>query len=271
MMHGTPVVNSLAALDFGEPCGSYRTGRGDVEVPGSAPSRPTTATRYEVCGLEAIDVMSLINGRVFIGSPSRCHGQDCREIAKPISASSAYTGLWTAYYLKQADPGLRITVLEARSSPASERPGATAGGCPAWPRTSPAVGQTARPRRRHSLAACAQRRRRRGDRGGRPGADRRRHRQGRHSGHRPQPAGAAAAGRRRRGPRLGYRRAYTAVGCRDRRADHRRRSGTGGFTPHCARIQLAKLARGLADVVERLGVAVYEQTPWSPISGPARR
>jgi glycine/D-amino acid oxidase-like deaminating enzyme len=27
---------------------------------------------------------------------------------------AGYTGLWTAYYLKQADPGLRITLLEAR-------------------------------------------------------------------------------------------------------------------------------------------------------------
>ena len=27
---------------------------------------------------------------------------------------AGYTGLWTAYYLKQADPSLRITVLEAR-------------------------------------------------------------------------------------------------------------------------------------------------------------
>ncbi|HPY26368.1 MAG TPA: FAD-dependent oxidoreductase, partial [Mycobacterium sp.] len=27
---------------------------------------------------------------------------------------AGYTGLWTAYYLKQLDPALRITVLEAR-------------------------------------------------------------------------------------------------------------------------------------------------------------
>jgi glycine/D-amino acid oxidase-like deaminating enzyme len=34
----------------------------------------------------------------------------------------------------------------------------------------------------------------------------------------------------------------------------------GSFNPHCARIQPAKLARGLADVVERRGVTLYEQT-----------
>jgi glycine/D-amino acid oxidase-like deaminating enzyme len=32
------------------------------------------------------------------------------------------------------------------------------------------------------------------------------------------------------------------------------------YTPHCARIQPARLARGLADVVEGLGVRIYEQT-----------
>jgi glycine/D-amino acid oxidase-like deaminating enzyme len=40
----------------------------------------------------------------------------------------------------------------------------------------------------------------------------------------------------------------------------------GSFNPHCARIQPAKLARGLADVVERLGVTIYEQTPVTTIS-----
>ena len=32
------------------------------------------------------------------------------------------------------------------------------------------------------------------------------------------------------------------------------------YTPHCARVQPALLARGLADVVESLGVTIYEQT-----------
>ncbi len=35
--------------------------------------------------------------------------------------------------------------------------------------------------------------------------------------------------------------------------------------PHCARIQPAQLARGLADTVERLGVDIYEQTPVTAI------
>jgi len=47
------------------------------------------------------------------------------------------------------------------------------------------------------------------------------------------------------------------------------------FTPHCAALQPALLARGLADAVERRGVHVYEHTevldirPGSPVAGPA--
>jgi len=35
----------------------------------------------------------------------------------------------------------------------------------------------------------------------------------------------------------------------------------GGYTPHGAAVDPARLARGLADVVERLGVPIYERTP----------
>ena len=35
----------------------------------------------------------------------------------------------------------------------------------------------------------------------------------------------------------------------------------GSFTPHCAAIQPALLARGLADVIERKGVRIFEQSP----------
>ena len=36
-------------------------------------------------------------------------------------------------------------------------------------------------------------------------------------------------------------------------------------TPHCARIQPARLVRGLADAVERLGVDIYENSPATEI------
>ena len=35
----------------------------------------------------------------------------------------------------------------------------------------------------------------------------------------------------------------------------------GSFTPHCARVDPAKLARGLASACERLGVKIFEQSP----------
>jgi glycine/D-amino acid oxidase-like deaminating enzyme len=40
----------------------------------------------------------------------------------------------------------------------------------------------------------------------------------------------------------------------------------GLYTPHCAAIHPVKLVRGLADVVERDGVAIYEQTPVTSIA-----
>lgn len=35
----------------------------------------------------------------------------------------------------------------------------------------------------------------------------------------------------------------------------------GAFTPHCARVDPARLARGLADACERRGVTIFEQSP----------
>jgi glycine/D-amino acid oxidase-like deaminating enzyme len=40
----------------------------------------------------------------------------------------------------------------------------------------------------------------------------------------------------------------------------------GLYTPHCARVQPAKLVRGLADAVEALGVTIYESTPVTRIA-----
>ena len=43
------------------------------------------------------------------------------------------------------------------------------------------------------------------------------------------------------------------------------------FTPHCARVQPAKLARGLAETVERLGATIHERTPANAIDPHAVR
>lgn len=39
------------------------------------------------------------------------------------------------------------------------------------------------------------------------------------------------------------------------------------YTPHCAAVDPARLVVGLADAVERRGVAIYERTPGRPVSG----
>jgi glycine/D-amino acid oxidase-like deaminating enzyme len=181
---------------------------------------------------------------------------------------AGYTGLWTAYYLRQAEPSLRIAVLEAEVAGfgASGRNG---GWCSAlYP---------------VSLTALA-------------------HENGREQAirqYRAMQATVAEVGRvvidgdlsadwaaggavtlARSGPQL--QRAREAV-------DQARRFGFGPddldlldadraakqlnatsllggmYTPHCAAIQPAKLARSLAARTEALGVPIYEQTRVSSI------
>jgi glycine/D-amino acid oxidase-like deaminating enzyme len=50
-----------------------------------------------------------------------------------------------------------------------------------------------------------------------------------------------------------------------------RRARGGIFTPHCARVHPVKLVRGLAEAVERAGVVIYEHTPVAAIHSHARR
>ena len=45
----------------------------------------------------------------------------------------------------------------------------------------------------------------------------------------------------------------------------------GTFSPHCARINPARLVRGLAAVVERLGVSIYEDSPVTRVVPASRR
>ena len=43
------------------------------------------------------------------------------------------------------------------------------------------------------------------------------------------------------------------------------------YNPHCARVQPARLVRGLADTVERLGASIYEAVTGNPHRGRAKR
>jgi glycine/D-amino acid oxidase-like deaminating enzyme len=180
---------------------------------------------------------------------------------------AGYTGLWTAYYLKRADPGLRIVVLEARFAGfgASGRNGGWLSGLVpgdrhamarqygrdrvvAWQRAlNDAVDEVI------AVAACE-------------GID----------------AGIVKGGTLEiaRNPAQAARLAASIEDERSWDVDGIEELTTSEaaqriqfadvvsayHTPHCARIQPALLARGLADVAESLGVQIYEQTPVTAIA-----
>ncbi len=179
---------------------------------------------------------------------------------------AGYTGLWTAYYLKQLDPALRITVLEARFAGfgASGRNGGWLSGLPpgnrevlaaehgrdavlAWQRAlNDAVDEVIAVAAREGIDADIVK------------------------GGNLEVARTPAQARRLRAEvdeehRWGVTdmRLLTAAEATARIAVDR--TVLGAFTPHCARVQPAKLVRGLADAVQRLGVVIYEQTPVAAI------
>ena len=174
---------------------------------------------------------------------------------------AGYTGLWTAYYLKQADPSLRITVLEARFAGfgASGRNGGWLSGLAPGHRTLLAEQhgrqavidwQRALNDAVDEVIAVAQR----------EGID----------------ADIVKGGTldiARNEPQVQRLKAMVdedqSWGVDEVRFLSKEEAAQrinvpslllAAFTPHCARIQPAKLARGLADVVERLGVTIYENT-----------
>jgi glycine/D-amino acid oxidase-like deaminating enzyme len=183
---------------------------------------------------------------------------------------AGYTGLWTAYYLKRADPGLRVVVLEANFAGfgASGRNGgwvtATLPGSRAryaangpgragvrelerWLRET--VDEVARVCATEGIGA------------------------GLVKGGTLTVATSAAQDARLR-QRLDAERAW-GDGPEILRyldpAELAGRIGVAGavgalYSPHCARVQPAELAAGLAEVVTRAGVRLYEGTPVTSIS-----
>ena len=185
---------------------------------------------------------------------------------------AGYTGLWTAWALAGADPGLRIAVRRGRSTPASAPAAATAAGCPAscraagsgWPASPPPARAAAGPAWwRFSVTSTTPS----------PRSSRSAHREGIdadiHLGGTLAVATTAAQLARLRAAVAEDR----AVGPRRRRrvgAERRRSSRAGWRWPElsgaCSArtapvIHPAKLVRGLAVAVERRGVAIYERTP----------
>ncbi|WP_217161130.1 NAD(P)/FAD-dependent oxidoreductase [[Mycobacterium] fortunisiensis] len=180
---------------------------------------------------------------------------------------AGYTGLWTAYYLKQADPSLRITVLESRFAGfgASGRNGGWLSGLApgdrhrmatrhgrdgvlAWQRAlNAAVDEVIAVAGREGIDAGAVK-------GGTLEIAR-------------NPAQAA-----RLTDALAQERSWgveVTELTKEQAAERIRFDGViaAYHNPHCARIQPARLARGLADAVERHGVTIHEETPVTEIAG----
>jgi glycine/D-amino acid oxidase-like deaminating enzyme len=180
---------------------------------------------------------------------------------------AGYTGLWTAYYLKQADPRLRIVVLEARFAGfgASGRNGGWLSGLVPGDRNAMAK-QYGRERVVAWQRALNEAVDEVIDVAAREGID----------------AGAVKGGTleiarnpaqaKRLAASLAEERKWDVDGIEPlTTAEAAKRIQFDGvvsayYTPHCARIQPARLARGLADAVERLGVQIYERSPVTEIA-----
>ncbi|HEX2375772.1 MAG TPA: FAD-binding oxidoreductase [Actinomycetota bacterium] len=177
---------------------------------------------------------------------------------------AGYTGLWTAYYLRRADPGLRVAVLE-REVAGYGASGRNGGWCSAFV----AMDREQVARRAGRGAAIALQREmfdtvdEVGRVAGREGID----------CHYVKAGALEVVTSPVQLARLeaGIRRAREwGMGPDDLRlldrAEAERRVRAAGllaaaFTAHCAALDPARLARGLAEVVERLGVPIYEATP----------
>ena len=209
--------------------------------------------------------MAPVNGAVshwYTQLPTPRPGLPGDRDADVCIVGAGYTGLWTAYYLKQADPGLRITLLEARFAGfgASGRNGGWLSGLPPGHR-----GVLAKTHGRGNVIAWQHMLNEAVDEvidvAAREGID-----ADIVKGGNLEVARTPAQAKRLR-HELDEDRRWGVEDAQILTADEARQRINvdslvlGGFNPHCARIQPAKLARGLADVVERLGATLYEQTP----------
>jgi glycine/D-amino acid oxidase-like deaminating enzyme len=180
---------------------------------------------------------------------------------------AGYTGLWTAYYLKRADPALRITVLEARFAGfgASGRNGGWLSGLAPGHR-----GLLARERGREAVIAWQRALDGTVDEviavAAAEGIE-----AGIVKGGNLEVARNPAQARRLRATVAEHRRwgvdGIQVLSAAETAARIRVAGVTlGALRPHCARVQPAALVRGLAGAVKRLGVTIYEQTAVTAIS-----
>jgi glycine/D-amino acid oxidase-like deaminating enzyme len=180
--------------------------------------------------------------------------------ADVVIVGGGYTGLWTAYYLKQAVPFLRITVLEAKfcGYGASGRNGGWLyNGIAGRDRYAKLHGHDAAVALQQAMNATV-------DEVVRVAADEGIDADIQQGGVLEVAYSPAQLARLR-----AYHERETAFGEKDRvlmgAAESARRiraAGTVGasWTPHGARVQPVKLLQGLAAAVERLGVTIHEST-----------
>jgi glycine/D-amino acid oxidase-like deaminating enzyme len=177
---------------------------------------------------------------------------------------AGFTGLWTAYYLARADPGLRVVVCE-REIAGFGASGRNGGWCSAlFPSSLPALERMAG---RPAAVALQRAMHETVDEVGRvaaaEGIDCHFTKGGTvmlaRSPAQAERARAEVAEHREFGFGPADLRLLTADEARSVAGASAVLGGT--FTPHCAAIHPARLARGLADVVRRRGVTVCERTP----------
>ena len=185
------------------------------------------------------------------------------------TAGAGYTGLWTAYYLSRAEPGLRIAVCESPRSPASRASGRNGGWCSALFPAS--LGKLERMAGRTRRSPCSGRRRTPWTRSRRPRRPRASTATGPRAGRCSWPARPRSlTGQRRKAAEArefgfgsGDLKLLTAAEATQiRRPPPARRRHVH---PAGAAIHPARLVRGLAEAVRRRGVTVFERTPVTAI------
>jgi glycine/D-amino acid oxidase-like deaminating enzyme len=177
---------------------------------------------------------------------------------------AGYTGLWTAWYLKAIDPGLRIAVVEKEIAGfgASGRNG---GWCSAL--FSATHAQVARGAGREAAVALQRALFATVDEVGRVADEQGIDAQFTKGGTLVLATCPAHVGRLQQEAEEAHELGFSPDDYQwldEREAAGRvnaARTLGGLFTPHCARINPARLVRGLAEAVERAGVPIYERTP----------
>jgi glycine/D-amino acid oxidase-like deaminating enzyme len=203
------------------------------------------------------------------GVPPRRPSLPAGTEADVCIVGAGYTGLWTAYYLKRADPGLRVVVLEAAFAGfgASGRNGGWVTAALPGSRARYATG----PRGAEGVRALERELRDTVDEVARVCKDEDID-AGLVKGGTLAVATSAAQDARLR-ERLDQDRAWgdaeNVVHYLDfeELTERLRIAGAVGalYSPHCARIQPAALAAGLAEAVTSHGVELYERTPVTSI------